>query len=623
MLSKYSVSAGRLPAKPFWISGKVKMTKVLEKNTKAGNRTLFSGNEAAARAAWESGVAFATGYPGTPSTEIVETLVHYDNVHCEWAPNEKVALEVVAGVSLTGVRSLVTMKHVGLNVAADPLLTLAYTGARGGLVLVVADDPSMHSSQNEQDSRNYARFAKVPMFEPADSDEVIRYMKEAYELSEKYEIPVLFRMSTRLCHGKSLTVIGERKEITPKGYEKNFVRNVMVPANAKVMRVKLDEKNTTLRKLVNEHPFNRIEERSREVGIICAGNVYNYVREALPEASILKIGFSWPIPTELAGKFRAMVERCYVVEELDPIIETELKAVGISLNTPPGGPVPKIGELNPDIIRKLLAPEQESGQETEKISISSKAAPRPPILCAGCPHRGVFMTLKKMRLAVAGDIGCYTLGALSPLESMDSCLCMGASVSMAYGLERGLAVVGDKKTRVVGVIGDSTFMHSGIQPLVNIAYNGGNTTTIILDNSTTAMTGHNENPLSGKTLDGQPAARVDLDGLCRSVGLEFVATVDPYDVELFKTTVKRALDFDGPAVIIARRPCVLLPEERKIKRPKVNFFEEKCTACGSCFRIGCPAIRKNPETGKCQILFEFCTGCGLCTTSCAFEALEL
>ncbi|MBN2289986.1 MAG: indolepyruvate ferredoxin oxidoreductase subunit alpha [Candidatus Glassbacteria bacterium] len=584
-------------------------------------KLLLSGNEAAAAAAWEAGVVYATGYPGTPSTEILETLTTYPGVRCEWAPNEKVALEVAAGASLAGVRTLVAMKHVGLNVAADPLMTLAYTGVCGGLVVITADDPSMHSSQNEQDNRNYARFAKLPLFEPADSSEVRSFLKEAYLLSERYELPVLFRMTTRLCHSKSVCQAGSRGETKTPGYQKDFVRNVMVPANARVMRVKLEQKLGRLAGEVESTGLNRLERRGG-TGIITSGNVYNYVREALPKASILKLGISWPLPRKAIREFAASVERCYVVEELDPFLETEVRALGINLSETPHPPS-HIGELSPEAVSALF--DEASSPEAAPAAVESpgtgEIAPRPPVLCPGCAHRGVFMTLKKMKLTVNGDIGCYTLGALPPLESMDTCLCMGASIGMAYGLERALA--GDNKTRVVAVIGDSTFLHSGITPLLNIVYNGGRTTTIILDNSTTAMTGHNEHPGSGRTLGGEPAPALDYQALARAVGIRFVATVDPYDVDLFRLTVERALEFDGPAVVVARRPCVLLPQVRGTVKPKVRLDPEKCTGCGACFRIGCPALGQDEETGKCRVNQAFCTGCGLCTTTCPCEALEL
>ena len=582
-------------------------------------KVFLSGNEAVAAGAWEAGVRCASGYPGTPSTEILETLAGYPEVRCEWAPNEKVALEVAAGASLAGIRTLVTMKHVGLNVAADPLMTLAYTGVRGGLVVVTADDPSMHSSQNEQDNRNYARFAKLPLIEPADSSEVREFLKEAYNLSQRFELPVLFRMTTRLCHSKSVTAVGSRIDVPPSGYEKDFVRNVMVPANARVMRVKLEEKLAELSREVESIKLNRIEKRGTS-GIITAGNVYNYVLEVLPKASILKLGLNWPLPRKTIAEFAASVDNCYVIEELDPFLETEIRAMGVNLSQTPNPPQ-RIGELSPEAVSALFDKSSSGHSYPDERGEAVEIAPRPPVLCPGCAHRGVFMALKKMKLTVTGDIGCYTLGALEPLASMDTCLCMGASIGMAYGLERALAE--NDKTRVVAVIGDSTFLHSGIAPLINIVYNGGHTVTIILDNSTTAMTGHNEHPGSGRTLQGDPAPAVNYQALARALGVRFVATVDPYDVDLFRKTVKRALKYEGPAVIVARRPCVLLPFVRGVKKPKVHLDLEKCTGCGACFRIGCPAIGQDEQTGKCRINPGYCTGCGLCTTTCPCEALEL
>jgi len=582
-------------------------------------KVLLSGNEAVARSAWEAGVRFATGYPGTPSTEILETLVGYPEVHCEWAPNEKVALETAAGASLGGLRALVTMKHVGLNVAADSLMTLAYTGVKGGLVVVTADDPGMHSSQNEQDNRNYARFAKLPMIEPADSAEVVEYLKEAFALSERYELPVLFRMTTRICHSKSIAYTGSRKELPPAGYEKDFVRNVMIPANARIMRVELERKMKELTREVETTALNRIERRGK-LGVITSGNVYNYVREMLPEASVLKLGIIWPLPAEMISGFVSSVERACVVEELDPFLETEIRAMGVPLSATPR-PRPRVDELSPEKVAELF---QEGGgglTEADETWEVAEIIPRPPVLCPGCSHRGVFMVLKKMRLTITGDIGCYTLSALPPLASMDTCLCMGASVGMAYGLERALGE--DSKKRVVAVIGDSTFLHSGITPLLNIVYNGGKTVTVILDNRTTAMTGHNENPGSGKRIDGKPAPRIDYEALSRALGVGFVKTVDPYDIDRFRQVMEEALEFDGPAVVVASRACVLIPDERRKLKPKVTLNEEACNACGACFRIGCPALSMDSETGKCRVNLALCTGCGLCTTSCPTGALGL
>ncbi len=583
-------------------------------------KVLLSGNEAVAQAAWESGVRFGVGYPGTPSTEILETLAHYSKVHCEWAPNEKVALETGAGAQLAGIRVLVTMKHVGLNVAADPLMTLAYTGVVGGTVIISADDPGMHSSQNEQDNRNYARFAKLPMVEPSDSAEVHEYIKYSFELSEKYKLPVLFRMVTRICHSKSIATAGPRTEYPPRPYEKDFVSNVMIPANARTMRVKLEEKMDRLRELAESSRLNRLEMRDSAVGIICAGNIHNYVREVLPGVSTLKLGMVWPLPPKLIEDFAAKCDKVYVLEELDSFLETEIKAMGVRLDELPR-PRPKFGELTPEIVDGIFAvgPAKEvTAAENESVK---NLAPRPPVLCPGCSHRGVFMVLRNMKLTVAGDIGCYTLSALPPLASMDTCLCMGASVSMAYGLERALG--SDAKRGVVAVIGDSTFLHSGLTPLLNIVYNGGNTVTVILDNHTTAMTGHNEHPGTGKHLAGDPAPRVDFEQLCRAVGVSFVRTVDPYDVGRMREVMREALDYSGPAVVIASRACVLMPDERGVYRPKVNYCQNDCTACGSCFRIGCPAISRDADTGKCMVNLSLCTGCGLCTTACPSGALSL
>ncbi len=583
-------------------------------------KVLLSGNEAMAQAAWECGVRYGAGYPGTPSTEILETLAHYPDVHCEWAPNEKVALETAAGAQLAGIRVLVTMKHVGLNVAADPLMTMAYTGVVGGTVIVSADDPGMHSSQNEQDNRNYARFAKLPMVEPADSKETGEYIKLSYELSEKYESPVLMRMVTRVCHSKSITTSGPRTDVPPRPYEKDFVKNVMVPANARTMRVKLEEKMERLREFAESSRLNRLEMRDKAVGVICAGNVYNYVREALPEASTLKLGMVWPLPPKLIASFAEKCDKVYVIEELDRFLETEIRAMGVRLDEPPR-PRSLFGELAPELVSAIFAAEPSQDAVAASDDSVKKLAPRPPVLCPGCSHRGVFMVLKKMKLTVTGDIGCYTLSALPPLASMDSCLCMGASIGMAHGLQR--AAGPDAKRGVVAVIGDSTFLHSGLTGLLNTVYNGGQTVTVILDNHTTAMTGHNEHPGTGKHIAGDPAPRVNFEQLCRAVGVEFVRTVDPYDVGRMREVMQEALDHPGPAVVIASRACVLMPDERGVSRPKVNFSANDCTACGACFRIGCPAISRDPDTGKCKVNMGLCTGCGLCTTACPTGALSL
>jgi indolepyruvate ferredoxin oxidoreductase alpha subunit len=597
------------------------MATVSEEIMKGLRKSLLSGNEAVAQAAWEAGVSFASGYPGTPSTEILETLTGYPDVHSEWAPNEKVALETAAGASLAGLRALVTMKHVGLNVASDPLMTLAYTGVRGGLVIVTADDPGMHSSQNEQDNRHYARFAKLPMFEPSDSGEVIEFLKEAYALSERFELPVLFRMTTRVCHSKSIAFSGSRVEQPSPGYRKDFLRNVMIPANAIVMRARLEEKMARLKEEVETSPLNRIERRGKQ-GVITAGNIYNYVREALPDVSVLKLGLTYPLPGKKIAGFASSVEKVFVVEELDPFLETEIRAMGVGLSDTPNPRYP-LGELTPDKVSRMFGEgsEEEYSPGDVELAETARSAPRPPVLCPGCPHRGGVMTLKKLRLTVTGDIGCYTLAALPPLDSMDTCLCMGASIGMAYGIERGL---GDKsRKRVVGVIGDSTFLHSGIEPLMNIVYNGGRTVVVILDNRTTAMTGQNEHPGSGKTLDGKVAPRVNYEALAQALGVKFVVTVDPYDVNLLQSVLKEALEFNGPAVVIAERACCLLPEERRLKKPKVSLDEDICTACGACLRIGCPAINLDTGSGKPRINLATCTGCGLCTTVCPSGALTL
>lgn len=566
----------------------------------------MSGNEAVARGAWEAGVAVGVGYPGTPSTEVLENLVKYDDVYCEWTPNEKVAAEVGAGVSLGGRRTLVTMKHVGLNVAADPLFTLAYTGVGGGYVLLVADDPGMHSSQNEQDSRNYAAFAKVPMLEPSDSQEALEFTRAAFGISEEFDIPVLVRTTTRIAHSKGLVDVGERAPGRAEAsYASQVGKWVMMPANARARRVDLAQRAERLQTFSNESGLNRIEMRDTTLGIVVSGIAYEYVRDALPEASILKIGMVNPLPEKLILEFASKVERCAVIEELDPYMSLRLKALGVSL-VETG--LSAIGELSPDRIAAAFgAPARETREPIADLP------PRPPLLCAGCPHRGVYWALGKLKAIVTGDIGCYTLGALPPLSAMDTCVCMGASVGMAHGL--GLA--GSSTRPIVGVIGDSTFAHSGITGVLDMVYNGSSGTVVILDNRTTAMTGHQGNPVSGKTITGADAPMLDLETLVKALGVPWVRTVDPFDMAGTLDALTEATATAEMSVLIAKAPCALL-----VKRDDQPYAvdEELCTKCGACVRLGCPAIMKLPS-GQAVIDTASCVGCGQCVQVCRFDAI--
>jgi indolepyruvate ferredoxin oxidoreductase alpha subunit len=573
---------------------------------------ILTGNQAIARAARDAGVALGVGYPGTPSTEILETLTTLDEGVAQWAPNEKVALEVGVGVAFGNRRALVTMKHVGLNVAADPLFTVSYTGVAGGLVILVADDPGMHSSQNEQDSRHYARAAKVPMLEPSDSQEAYDFTRLAFELSEEFDTPVLLRTSTRLSHGKSLVTPGTRAGDLPAPAPPNKpAKYVMVPAFARKRHEFVETRTGELAAWADAAPLTRAEYRDRSVGIVTAGIAYQYVRDAAPHASVLKLGMTNPLPLESIRAFAAEVETLYVVEELDPVIEEQLKAAGIPCVGKEVFPI--CGEFNPAVVAAGLG-----------LPAAAPANPdlpgRPPALCPGCPHRSVFSVLKKLGVTVAGDIGCYTLGVMAPLSAMDTCVCMGAAIGVASGLIKA----GVDPSRVVGVIGDSTFLHSGITGVLDAVYNKIPTTTLILDNGTTAMTGRQEHPGTGRTLDAVEAPKVDLPALVRSLGVSDVAVVDPYDREATTAAIKAALAFPGPSVVIALRPCMLIPHE---VRPRVELDSDACKACGACLRIGCPAITKHEvvRDGKTKMLPEIdpllCTGCAVCASVCNFEAL--
>ncbi len=565
----------------------------------------MSGNEAVARGAWEAGALLGVGYPGTPSTEVLENLTRYDNVRCEWAPNEKVAAEVAAGMCLGGGRSIVTMKHVGLNVAADALYTQSYTGVKGGLVYLVADDPGMHSSQNEQDTRSHAAGAHVPVLEPSDSQEALAFTRRAFELSEAYDIPVIVRMTTRISHGKTLIETGEREDVALSPYRRDPQKFVMLPGHARSRRLDLRERMERLTAESNRAPENRIEMRDASLGIITSGVAYQYVREALPDASVLKLGMPFPLPEDLMRTFAAQVATVAIVEELEPFIALRAEALGIELLHLD---LPTAGELSPAIIAHAFG----AGEQPSRPAIDGLPA-RPPLMCAGCPHRGVFWALGRNKAIVTGDIGCYTLAALPPLSGMDSSLCMGASIGMAHGL--GLA--GTTERPIVAVIGDSTFAHSGLTGLLHMAYadRGGN--VVVLDNRTTAMTGHQGNPVNGLAIDGSPAPAVDLEVLARALGASSVRTVDPHDLEGTRAVIAEEVAAPHLSVIIAKAPCALLVRERKT--PYV-VDTERCTACGLCIKLGCPAIAR-AEDRTAVIDVAQCVGCSQCVQVCRFDAI--
>lgn len=572
-------------------------------------KKLMLGNEAIARGLYEAGVKVISSYPGTPSTEITEYAAKYDEMYCEWAPNEKVAAEVAFGASLRGVRSACAMKHVGLNVAADPLFTLSYTGVTGGMVIFVADDPAMHSSQNEQDSRHYAIAAKVPMVEPADAAEARDFVAEAYRISEEYDTPVLFRMCTRMAHSQNTVTLGERVETTPRAYEKNPTKYIMAPANAIRRHPFVEERLARLRTLGETSPLNRVEMGGTDIGIICAGTCYQYVKEVFGDSvSVLKLGLIHPLPETLIRDFAAKVKKLYVIEELDGIIESHVQSLGI----PCIGKAlfPPIGEFSQATIREAFGLPQ-----PESVCADSVIPVRPPIMCAGCPHRGLFYILAKHKITTLGDIGCYTLGSAAPLSALDSTLCMGASVSGLHGFNKA----GGEETerRTVCVIGDSTFMHSGMTGLVNIAYNNSHSTVIILDNSITGMTGHQQNPTTGYNIKGEPAAAVNLEELCHAIGIRRVRVVDPYDLGACETAILEEMAVPEASVIISRRPCMLLKYVKA--KPPVHVDGDKCVGCKMCMKIGCPAISMDGR--RARIDFTLCVGCGVCTQMCKQGAI--
>ncbi len=574
-------------------------------------KKLMIGNEAVARGLYEAGCSVISSYPGTPSTEITEFAAGYDDIYCEWAPNEKVALEVAFGAAMRGKRSACAMKHVGLNVAADPLFTMSYTGVNAGLVICVADDPGMHSSQNEQDSRHYAIAAKVPMLEPADSAEALAFAKEAFEISEKYDTPVILRMVMRIAHTQSLVELSERLTDIDKPYEKTPSKYIMMPGYAKKRHPVVEERTLILTELAETTELNREEYADSDIGIITSGTAYQYVKEIFGDSvNVLKLGMVNPLPIRRIKDFAARVKKLYVIEELDGVIEGHCNNIGV--NVTHGKDIfSHIGEYSQASIAKSLGIDKEASHK-----IDAEIPVRPPVMCAGCPHRGIFYALSKNKITVIGDIGCYTLGAQQPLNAVDSVLCMGASVSGVHGFNKAGGVGSEGKT--VAVIGDSTFMHSGVTGLINIAYNASNSTVIILDNSITGMTGHQQNPTTGYNIKGDPAAKIDLEALCRAVGINRVRVVDPYDIKACESAIKEELAADEPSVIISRRPCMLL---KYIKaKPAMIVSNDKCRGCKSCMKIGCPAI--SFKNKKAIIDSTLCVGCGVCTQLCAFDAIE-
>ena len=573
-------------------------------------KTLMLGNEAVARGLFEGGCSFVSSYPGTPSTEITEAVAKYEEVYAEWAPNEKVAMEAAFGACLAGKRSFCGMKHVGLNVAADPLFTISYTGVNAGMVIGVADDAGMHSSQNEQDSRHYARAAKIPMLEPSDPAEALAFTKLAYELSEQFDTPVLMKMCTRVAHSQSVVEPGERVEVT-KTYEKNPPKYIMMPGNAKRRHPVVEERTRKLVEWAESAEINRVEEGSdHSIGIITSSTSYQYVKEVCGDKyPVMKLGMIWRMPEQKIKDFAASVDQLYIVEELDGFIEDHCRHMGLA--TVGKDKFPCIDEFSQNKIAELMGLEVPAGKALEE-----NIPARPPVMCAGCPHRGLYYTLAKNKITALGDIGCYTLGAVPPLSALDTTICMGASISGAHGFVKSQNGAADNKT--VAVIGDSTFMHSGVTGLINMAYNESNATVIIVDNSITGMTGHQQNPTTGFNLKGDPCAKIDLESLCRAVGIKRVQVVDPYDLAQCDKVLKEELAAGEPSVIISRRPCALLKYVKHNKPLTVDA--DKCKSCKMCMKIGCPAI--SMENGIAKVDNTLCTGCGVCAQLCKFDALQ-
>lgn len=588
-------------------------------------KKLLTGNEAIARGAWEAGVKYASAYPGTPSTEILEnTALYKEDILAEWAPNEKVALEAAIGGSLAGARTFAAMKHVGVNVAADPLFTFAYTGVNGGMVLITADEPGQHSSQNEQDNRNYAKFAKIAMLEPADSQESKDMMKAAFEISEQFDTPVLLRMTTRVCHSKGIVECDDRQETGIKDYVKDIKKYLTVPAHARVLRVKVEERMAKLLEFSNSTKLNFIEWNEGETGVIASGACYSYAKEVFGDSvSYLKLGFTNPLPTKKLEDFCKNLKKIYVIEENDPYIEEQVRILGfdcLGKNL-----FPPYGEMTPDVLRKAVF-----GETLETIAYDeSKVVSRPPTLCAGCPHRGFFYEVgKRKNVMIAGDIGCYTLGFAEPYNAMDFNMCMGASISAGHGAQQVFNMKTDNKMRVVSVIGDSTFFHTGVNSLLDVAYNGSNTITVILDNRITGMTGHQENPGTGYTLQGKPTKEVDMEKLVRACGIENVVTINPNDLNAVKNALNWSFSLEMPSVIITRWPCVLKKLSSEDKEEFKNVFEskcevdhDKCVGCRACTRTGCPAISFDKVNKKSNIDKNACVGCEVCLQVCPVKAI--
>ena len=573
-------------------------------------KVIMLGNEAIARGAYEAGVKVSAAYPGTPSTEISEYLVQYkDDLYCEWSPNEKVATEVAVGASIAGTRAMSCMKHVGFNVAADPAYSVSYMGVNGGLVIIVADDPGLYSSQNEQDTRMVARAAQLPVIEPSDSSEAKEYIKMAFELSEQFDRPIVYRTTTRLAHSQGLVTLEDRKVPEDKPYEKDIRKTVMMPGNAKLRHIEIEKRNKELAEAANTLPINRVEMNDTKIGVITSGIPYQYVKEALPNASVCKLGLVKPLPRKMIEDFASKVDKLYIVEELDPVIEEQVKSWGIECV---GKDIFTVqGEYSANMIRERIL------GETLEIDQPAAVPGRPPILCPGCPHRSVYYTLKKLKMHAAGDIGCYTLGAVAPLSVVDTTMCMGSSISTLHGMEKAKGKEYIKNW--VAVIGESTFLHTGVNSLMNMVYNQATGTVMILDNSTTGMTGHQDHAATGKTLMGDPTYAIDIPGLCRAMGIKNVVEVNAFDIETLEKTIREEVAKDEVSVIITKSPCVLLSKEKK---PLYTAHSDKCKKCGMCMKPGCPAMTKNAD-GTVYIDDTMCTGCGLCEKLCKFNAIEL
>ncbi|HON57915.1 MAG TPA: indolepyruvate ferredoxin oxidoreductase subunit alpha [Smithella sp.] len=585
-------------------------------------KVLMSGNEAVARGAYEAGVRFAAAYPGTPSTEILEEFSKYDGVYAEWSPNEKVAVEVAIGAALAGAKAMAVMKHVGVNVAADPIFTVSYTGTNGALVIITADDPSMHSSQNEQDNRHYARFAKIPMLEPSDAQEAKEYIKLAFAISEEFDTPVFLRSTTRVSHSKSIVTLSEPEPYIDKtALIFNAEKYVMVPHCARLRRVEVEKRQYKLKDFAETFPENKMEIQNADVGIITAGMPYNYAKEVFPDYSYLKLGMVYPLPEKLIRDFASRVKKIYVIEELDPFLEDQIKALGIQVI---GKEIfPYTNEFDPGVIRKAVLKEG-----LPAVAYPERLSPRPPNLCPGCPHRALFYALKKQKAFVHGDIGCYTLSYMKPLEGMHSCICMGASIGMTHGMSKAMKEKG--KGKVVGVIGDSTFLHSGITSLMNMAYNQSDALVIILDNSTTAMTGMQEHPGTGFTLMGNETKKVNLKELTSALGIENIRIIDPFDQKETQKAIKEELAKSGPSVIISQSPCVLFKRTAKKPKPALKVDAGKCEGCRACLDLNCPAIfwkkgikkEGSRRAGIAHIDETLCNGCSLCAQICKFKAID-